>query len=342
MSRLRASSRVVLAGCGAVLALASPQVRAQAVPDVVGEQIRAILKNTREAVVRVDAMDAHGPLVGTGFFIDPNGLLYTSYSVGGEARGIVVTCGAKKYPATRLAADPRSGVALLKVEAETSFLPLGRSSNLLVGSLVVSVGPPRPGPQSPSLGCVSGFDLRSRDKMFVTALIRASVPVMRGEMGAPLLNPAGEAVGILISSAEKGPGSLALPIEAAEKVRADFMRYGEVRPGWLGIQVGEAPGGEGESRVAVQGVIAGAPAEGSGLVRGDRLLAVGGRKVLTAEDVWSSSFYLTAGDTVPVLVERGGETMTIEMEAGDHPIAARRGKLTGAPNFNGLPLEMQK
>src|SRR5207302_6132709 len=215
---------------------------ARAVEDSLSEKVRAVFDRAKSAVVKIEATDEHGNLSGTGFFVDPNGVLYTCYSVGGESHNIVACNGALKYPATRLAADPHSGIAILKVEAEkVPFLPLGKSRDLAVASMVMSIGYPMDLPVAPNVGCVGGFDLKRAGRYFATSHIRANVPAQRGEGGAPLLNMNGEAVGILISSFESGSGCFALPIEAAEKVRSDFMRFGEARPGWLGIKFGATP-----------------------------------------------------------------------------------------------------
>src|SRR5581483_525923 len=224
----------------AFLALACAHARAQGNSDALTQQVRAVFERAQSAVVKIEAEDDHGKLSGTGFFVDPTGTLYTCYSVGGESHDIIISHGNMKYPATRLAADPRSGIAILKVEARTPFLPAGKSKELGVASMIMTIGYPMDMPITPNFGCVGGWNIKFLDRYFATAHIRANVPVQRGEGGAPLLNMNGEAVGVLICSLENGSGAFALPIEAAEKVRSDFMRFGEVRPGWLGIKFAEA------------------------------------------------------------------------------------------------------
>jgi S1-C subfamily serine protease len=81
------------------------------------QTVQEVFKRAEKAVVKIEAVDDHGHLCGTGFFVDSDGTLYTSYSVGGESHDIIVSRGDTKYPATRLIGDPRSGIAILKVEA---------------------------------------------------------------------------------------------------------------------------------------------------------------------------------------------------------------------------------
>ena len=102
------------------------------------QQTQAIFEKCGGAVVRIEASDTHGRLAGSGFFIDPNGTLYTTYSVGGETQGITVEFRGIRHPATRLISDARSGIAILKIEAETPFLATGKARELAVTAPVFS------------------------------------------------------------------------------------------------------------------------------------------------------------------------------------------------------------
>jgi serine protease Do len=312
--------------------------------DALSEQTRAVFERCKNAVVKIEAMDDHGSLSGSGFFVDPNGTLYTCYSVGGESRDIVITAGDMKYPAKRLAADPRSGIAILKVETEKApFLTLGKSKDLRVASMVITIGYPLDLPLTPNVGCVGGFDMRNGQRYFVTAHIRANVPAQRGEGGAPLLDMNGEAVGILVSSFDNGSGCFALPIEAAEKVRKDVMRFGEPRPGWLGIKFGAAPNEADGSDVQIEDFVDGAPAMKSGLEKGDVLLQIGSASVKRPGDVLDAAFYLTAGDDIPVTISRAGQKLTFKIQPGDHPSLPRHtaaAALSSPPP--GMPLKMER
>ena len=135
-ARFRRSRAAALA-LVAVVALGAP-LRAEengdgAFAEAFQQQIQRLFTKARDAVVRIEAADDHGTLAGTGFFVDPNGTLLTSYTVGGDTRDIVVIVGELKYPARRVLADSRGGVAILKVDAKTPFLPLGSSRALQVG-----------------------------------------------------------------------------------------------------------------------------------------------------------------------------------------------------------------
>ena len=87
---------------------------------------------------------------------------------------------------------------------------------------------------------IAGFDRKYLGRYFSTTHLRVNLPTQRGEAGAPLLNFKGEVVGILVSSLENGSACYALPIDAAEKIRSDYVRFGDAHHGWIGIDVQQA------------------------------------------------------------------------------------------------------
>ena len=287
--------------------------------DTVSREVKDIFERSRKAVVKVRAVDEHGKLAGTGFFIDPTGTLYTAFSVGAEADDITVEFEGKEVPAHPVMTDARSGIAMLKVDVPTPALPIGKSDQLEVTTPVLTVGYPLDLPQTPSFGMVAGFDRKFLGRYFSTTHLRVNVPTQRGEAGAPLLNMKGEVVGILVSSIDNGSACYALPIDAAEKIRSDFVRFGEVRHGWVGINVAEAPNEVEGSRAQFTDIMPGTPAADCGAQAGDILLEVGKKKVHQPEDVIDASFFITAGEKVPITVMRGKEKLTFEVEAGFHP-----------------------
>jgi serine protease Do len=286
---------------------------------VISHEVKEIFERVSKAVVKIHGLDQHSPICGTGFFIDPTGTLYTAYTVGGEADNFTVEFAGKKYPARQLVADIRSGTAMLKIEAATPALPIGRSEELEAATPVVTVGFPLDLPETPNFGMVAGFDQKYLGRYFSTTHLRVNLPTQRGEAGAPLLNMKGEVVGILVSSLENNSSCYAVPIEAAEKIRSDFVRFGEARHGWIGINVSEAAQPVEGSRVEMTQVMDGTPAAHSGIKSGDILLSVGRKKVTQPEDVLDASFFITAGDIVPITVVRGNKRLTFEVQADLHP-----------------------
>jgi serine protease Do len=311
------SFRRLLVALSAIVSLPSVVLHAQEdTAGAISREVKSIFERCGRAVVKIHAVDEHSELSGTGFFIDPAGTIYTSYSVGGEADNFTIQFEGKKYHATQLVADLRSGIALLKVDAATPFLPIGKSSELGLATPVVAIGYPLDLPQSPSFGMIAGFDRKYLGRYFSTTHLRVNLPTQRGEAGAPLLNFQGQVVGILVSSVDSGNACYALPIDAAEKIRRDYIRFGDARHGWIGIDVQDAENTVEGSTAEMTEIREGTPAADSGLQKGDILLQIGNKPVRQSEDVIDASFFITAGDPVPITVMRGKEKLTFTVQAG--------------------------
>ncbi len=296
----------------------------------ISHQLKDVFQRAAKGVVKIHGVDEHSEICGTGFFIDPTGTLYTAYTVGGEAGNFTIEFGGKKYPARQLLADIRSGTAMLKIDAATPALPIGKSEELGVATPVVAIGYPLDLPETPNCGMVAGFDQKYLGRYFSTTHLRVNLPTQRGEAGAPLLNMKGEVVGIVVSRLENTSACYAVPIEAAEKIRSDFVRFGEARHGWVGINVSDAAQPVEGSRAEMTQIMDDTPAARSGIKPGDILLKVGRKKVTQPEDVLDASFFITAGDTVPITVMRGDQKMIFHVQATLHP-ASRTGVMVASP-----------
>src|SRR5947199_2630502 len=354
MRRLSSSSSVEGFRLLAKLAFfaAAASLSAQPGPDsatTISREVKDVFEHCAKAVVKIEATDQHGELSGTGFFVDPTGTLYTAYSVGGEAENVTVEFKGKKYPARQLMADLRSGIALLKVDLASPALPIGNSDQLEIATPVVAIGYPLDLAETPHFGMIAGFDRKCFGGFFPTRHLRVNLPPQRGEGGAPLLNFKGEVVGILLYTFENN-SCYALPIEAAEKIRSDFVRFGEARHGWIGANVAEASAPVEGSRAVTKEIMKDTPAAESGMKSGDVVLQLGLTKVREPEDILDASFFLTADAVVPITVMRGNEKLTFSVQAGVHPASRNVPRLpdgtelpaSAALRFNRvIPLNLQ-
>jgi S1-C subfamily serine protease len=314
----------------AILACAAPVLAQEPQSIAISRDVKDVFNHCARGVVKIHGVDQHGELSGTGFFADPTGTVYTAYSVGGEGDNYTVEVDGKKLPARVVLADVRSGIALLKAElAMSPSLPIGSASSLEVATPVVTIGYPLDLPETPSFGMIAGFDKKFLGRYLATTHLRVNLPTQRGEAGAPLLNFKGEVVGILVSSVENGSACYALPIDAAEKIRNDWVRFGEARHGWIGMEVTEAEKPVEGSRAEMAQMIEDTPARDSGVEPGDVLLQVGKKPIHEPEDVIDASFFITAGDTVPITVLRNGQKLTFDVTARLHPNIDR--KLIASP-----------
>jgi serine protease Do len=308
----------------------------------ISREVKDVFERAAKAVVKIHGSDEHSEFFGTGFFVDPTGTLYTSYTVGGEAGNFTIEYGGKKYPARQVLADVRSGLAMLKADLATPALPIAKSGQLEVATPVITIGFPLDLPETPSFGMIAGFDRKYLGRYFSTTHLRVNLPTQRGEAGAPLLNLKGEVVGILVSSLENNSSCYALPIDAAEKIRSDYVRFGEARHGWIGINVSLADNETEGSRAVMTDIMKDTPAAESGIKAGDILLQVGRTKVRQPEDVLDASFFITAGDVVPITVMRGNQRLTFEVQADLHPASKQLPLIASPASPNrALPLNLQ-
>lgn len=326
MNRRSVSDMVFYGKYGIVAVLIASSAFAEPDPfgDALAERVTAVFEQGRDAVVRIESSDRHGRLTGTGFYADPSGTIYTVTGVLGDAEDISVFQGMRKFPARLLVADSRTGLALIKVDANTPFLPLGDSSAVQLACPLVAIGYPRGVPETFSFGMATGFDRQYLNRYFRTTHIRASIPVQPGLGGAPVLGLDGKVVGMVVAGTNGNAGCYVLPINAAEKLHTEFARFGEIRPGWVGVSVEDLPiSADNRPRAQVADLQPGTPAAESGIEDGDVLLRVGDVPIRCREDVIDASFFLTAGDAVPVVVNRNGEEITFSIRAVLDPSHSR-------------------
>ncbi len=288
----------------------------------ISRNVQEVFAHSKLAVCKVRSKDTHGQLVGTGFFIDPMGTLVSTFSVAGESSDIVVENGDRKFPATRLLADPRSGIVVLKVDSQTDFLPLAGSALPEVATPVIAIGYALDLDVSPTFGTIAGYDSKFLGRYFPVRHLRANLPVIRGQAGSPLLDMQGRVVGIITSSVDGGAACHAVPASAIARIISDLAAHGTMRPGWLGLTVEPFVPTVDTSPPVVTEVAPESPAHSSGIQQGDILLKIGSRTIKTAPDAMDAAFYLRPGDRVELVVRRHGEEVSVTATVSDHPASS--------------------
>ncbi len=295
-----------------------------------GETVEAIsatvcrlMESSRDAIVQVEARDDQGVIKGTGFYVDPMGTIMTLAAITEEAEEIVVRQQGQERVAEFLTSDPRSGVALLRAPGNGRFLNLAVPDRVAVADPVVLLGYPLEMDLSPGFGLVAGLDRKIGNYYFPTTHYRLNVPVLRGQGGSPVLNLDGKVIGMVNSSVDGGATCYALPIGAADKIRQDFMRFGEPRHGWVGALVEDAPEAVEGSKALVCEVEPEGPGGKAGLRPGDILLQVGEKPVRCREDILEASFFLTSGDPTTIIILRDGARLELQATTTLHPSARK-------------------
>ena len=291
-----------------------------------GEQINAELQRLfnqhHPAVVRVYASDSMGVRLGSGFFVDAAGTIYTHAGVVLKAEDVRVNFGGRSLPAKVLASDARSGIALLKIDCLSPFIPLGNSDAVAVSHPMLALGFPGEREVSSIIGLVAGRDFHQNGKQFSTSHLRMNMAVQPGFGGAPVLNMDGEVIGIVAARIGDGASCHILPIRAAEKIRSDMDRFGELRPGWVGVEVEDAPDAVEGSVARVVDMKPETPAAKFGLLKGDVLLGIDNNKVASIQDLVDAAYYLTAGQDAQIHIVRNGQKMDVTVNPALHPNAS--------------------
>lgn len=315
--------RIVLLAASSLMAsaLAPLQAAGNDFADNFTTAIQRIFQENQEAVVRVRASDPLGIRLGSGFFIDPTGLIYTHAGVVSNADNVTVAFAGRNLPARVVATDERSGVTLLKTDCISPFLKIGNSDNATASTPVIVIGFPEDQESNASLGMIAGHDRQHLGEYFSTTHLRANMAVSRGEGGAPVLNLNGEVIGILMAKINDSGSCHILPIRAAEKVRQDMVRYGELRHGWVGVEVEDAPQPINGTTARITALSPLTDAAAQGLRPGDMVSAIGITQISTSEDVIDASYFLTAGEEAAVEITRGGEKLRLRITPQLHPLA---------------------
>jgi serine protease Do len=296
--------------------------------------------------------------LGTGFVISADGYVLTNHHVIDGADEVVLRfTDRRELEAKVVGSDPESDVALLKVEG--SALPvvrLGDSKVLKPGQWVVAIGSPFGFDHSVTAGVVSATGRTSQftGQQYVP-FIQTDVAINRGNSGGPLLNTAGEVVGInsqIFSNTGGFMGvSFAIPIEVAMNSVQQLKSKGYVSRGLLGVNIQEVtreaarglklprPGG-----ALVNGFSPDSAAEKAGIKVGDVILTFDGREIARSGDLPPMVGAKAPGSRVTVEVFRDGKTVPVTITIGELPRDAARQASTGdadaaAGNALGLVVE---
>ncbi len=265
--------------------------------------------------------------VGSGFIIESNGLILTNAHVVEGATTIYVTLTDKReFKAKLLGMDKRTDVAVVKIEArDLPKLPLGDSSRVRVGEWVLAIGSPFGLENTVTAGIVSA---KSRDTGDYLPFIQTDVAVNPGNSGGPLLNTAGQVIGINSQIFSRSGGymgiSFAIPIDEAMRVADQLRTNGKMTRGRIGVALGEMTKevaeslGLGKPRGAyVRNVEPGGPAAAGGIEAGDVILSFNGRDIAKSTDLPRVVGDTKPGTSATVQVWRKGGTRDLTVTVTD-------------------------
>ena len=322
--------------------------RRTAITDAVARVAPAVVTVQTEVVERVPAdvfeqffggrsgqRSAAG--LGSGFIVRADGAIVTNaHVVAGATRISVALKDGTTYPARLVGIDETNDLAVLKIDARNlPVAPLGSSNDLLIGEWAIAIGNPygfvlANSEPSVTAGVVSGVGrnlaAQSEGAGVYVDMIQTDASINPGNSGGPLVNAAGEVIGVNSSIFSPSGGSVgigfAIPINRARRVTEDLLAHGVVRRAWIGIQpqLARVPGVQGgNAGVVVASVIPGSPAARAGIRPGDILTRSRNRVLHNPYDWYAELLELRVGESDAIVVKRGGKEIPVTVEVVDLP-----------------------
>jgi len=266
--------------------------------------------------------------LGSGFLINPNGYVVTNNHVVDEATEIQVKLSdGRQFPGTVVGRDPKTDLALVKIEASgLPVIPLGDSAELQVGEPVMAIGNPFGLEQTVTTGIVSATGRVIGEGPY-DDFIQTDASINPGNSGGPLINAHGQGIGINAAIVSQSGGSngigFAIPINLAKPVIAQLAETGHVVRGWLGVSIQpltpelaksfHLPDASG---ALVSSVVDGSPAMKAGVRPGDVITEYNGRAIARADGLPPAVAQTPVGREVPLTVIREGKTLRLTAKIG--------------------------
>ena len=340
---------VVLAAAGCSVPTGYAQAPSTAVHGMAPFSFAPLVKRVVPAVVNISVVeqgdDTAGEVVpgvrdrlrgrgdpvlgaGSGFIIDPSGIIVTNTHVVGRATQIAVTLAdGTELPAKLIGSDELTDIAVIRVSnpSPLPYVQWGDSRVVEVGDWILAAGNPFGVGISVTAGIVSA---RGRD---IGAgpfddFLQIDAPINPGNSGGPTFNMEGQVIAVNTAIVSPTGGSVgigfAVPSEMAEKIVSDLRDKGHIDRGWLGVSVQDLPGAHGprsNTGVAIAKIDRTGPAAKAGLKPGDVVLAVNGTRVDTAQSLIKAVAATAPGNAVTLTVRRGGQNVQVPVTVGRRP-----------------------
>ncbi|MBW1910396.1 MAG: DegQ family serine endoprotease [Deltaproteobacteria bacterium] len=267
--------------------------------------------------------------LGTGFIIDKDGFILTNNHVVDKTDEIKVKLAdEREFSAKIIGRDRKTDLALIRIEPDNQLipLPLGDSDKLEVGDWVVAIGNPFGLGNTVTAGIVSA-KYRQIGAGPYDNFIQTDASINPGNSGGPLLNTAGEVIGINSAIFSRSGGNIgigfAIPINMAKELLPQ-LKKGKVIRGWLGVMIQKVTPElkdkfklKDEKGALVADVTAGGPAEKAGIKRGDVIISFDGKRIHEMNDLPFIVGATTIGKTVMVDVIRNGRKKPLKVKIGE-------------------------
>jgi len=298
----------------------------------INEVVEGITPSVVNIRVTIKVQDIFGQIqeeegIGSGVIYTEDGYIITNNHVAGGAEELLVTLyDGSEYPAELVGADENTDVAVIKIE--TDGLKAASSTSIdsaKVGDLVIAVGSPFGLQQTVTTGVISakGRDISvSQETLPMVNLIQTDAAINQGNSGGPLVNSAGQVIGIntLIfspSGASAGIG-FAIPSDTVVNIAEQIIKFGKARIPFIGIEMEENK--TDIIGVYIKNTTEGYPAEKAGIKSGDIITEFDGVEVQNPLELIAQILRRDVGDVVNIKIYRDGEYLNITLELVESPV----------------------
>jgi serine protease Do len=265
--------------------------------------------------------------VGSGFIMSREGYILTNNHVVQDADQIrVKLANGKEYDGKVVGRDPKTDLALVKIEGASDLYPLklGNSEDLKVGSWVVAIGSPFGLEQTVTAGIVSAKG-RVIGSGPYDDFIQTDASINPGNSGGPLINMKGEVIGINTAIIASGQGiGFAIPINMAKEIVPQLQEKGHVTRGWLGVSIQEVTpelaksfGLKEKKGALVAQVFPGSPAEKAGIEQGDVIVEFDCKEVKDSKELPRLVASTPVGKAVTIKLSRDGEVLDRQVKVSE-------------------------
>jgi len=272
---------------------------------------------------------------GSGFIISPEGIIVTNNHVVADNQTISVTLDdGTELPAKVLGTDPRTDIAILKINAghPLPYLLLGDSDKVRVGEWVIAVGDPFGLGGTVTAGILSARNRDIGDGPY-DSFLQIDAPINQGNSGGPLFNQDGKVIGVNSAIISPSGGSVgigfAIPSDTVKTIVADLEKSGKVTRGYLGVSAEEItpdlgraldlPGGAGQKGALVASVEPNSPAAAAGVQPGDVITKVDNIDIGDPRDLAVNVANIAPGASAQITLLRNGQTKTISATLASLP-----------------------
>jgi len=270
--------------------------------------------------------------LGSGVIVSEDGYIVTNNHVIEKAQEIKVMLSNKKdYKAKLIGADPKTDIAVIKIDAKgLTALPWGNSDKLKVGEIVFAIGNPFGLNQTVTMGVISAVGRANVGIADYEDFIQTDAAINPGNSGGALLSARGELVGINTAIVSRTGGyqgiGFAVPSSMVKQVMESLIKFKKVPRGWLGVSIQEVTSDLAEEfgvkdlkGALVSGVMKGSPAEKAGIRQGDVVLQYNGRVVEDTGHLRNMVSQTAKGTTVTVKVLRQKKEIEIAVVVAELP-----------------------